>query len=99
MGHNDALDEAINAANEDGFLPPDPDALEAAIRTMRVLALIAVDEDTLDGLLVELRASFHHLVSVLLPRAGEPSMTGPSSGVIEAGMHVRAIAALLTFSI
>lgn len=94
---DDPLDAAIDAAVEDGFLPPDPEALEAAIRTMRVTALIAIDEDTVDGLLVGLGTSFHHLVTVLLPRAGDPPMAGRPGVVIDASMHVCAIAALLTF--
>jgi hypothetical protein len=90
---DDARDREISAALDGGFLPPDPDALDAAIRTMRLLALIAVEHDTVDELVIELTLSFQRLVSALLPMPGYPAMPC----VLQAGLHARTIATLLTF--
>lgn len=97
MVDDDPLAATMNAAVKNGFLPPDPEALEAAIHVTQLTALIAIDESTVDGLLVGLGMSFRHLVTGLLPRAGEPPMAARAAIAIEAALHTCAIAALLTF--
>lgn len=94
----DATDRQISAALDSGFLPPDPEALEAAIRALYAVTGIVrlpAREDSVDGLLVQVGMDFHALIADLLAE----EVVGPvrsTAGVIFAGVLVQSVAALLT---